>query len=141
MRGLLAIAVLGLASVEAQAALVVEGGHVRSLPPGVTDTSAYMILRNTDPETRVLVSVSSPAAARVTLHNTMNHDGMLHMQQLANLTIPANGSISLEPGGTHLMLEQLTGTLEPGGEVELVLVFADGQSETITLPVKSVLDE
>lgn len=121
--------------------LVVEGGHVRALPPGVASTSAYMTLKNSEPRARVLVGVSSPAAARVTLHSTMNHNGMLHMQHLENLTIPAGGSVSLEVGGTHLMLEELSWVLEPGSEVELVLLFADGQQETISLVVKSVLDE
>lgn len=141
MRNLLTVAVLCFVSAAAQADLVVEGGHVRELLPGATDTSAYMILRNTDAAPRVLVSVSSPVAAKVTLHSTMSHEGMLHMQQLETLTIPASGSIALEPGGTHLMLQELTAALELGGEVELVLVFADGQTETITLPVMSVLDE
>jgi copper(I)-binding protein len=128
-------------SAAALADLVVEEGHVRALPPGVTNTSAYMTLRNTGSQPRVLVSASSSAAARVTLHSTMNHNGMLHMQQMENLTIPAGGSVSLEPGTTHLMLEDLTSELEPGSQVELVLVFADGEQETIALPVKSVLDE
>lgn len=141
MRGSLVMVALFMASGAVYADLVVEGGHVRALPPGVAGTSAYMTLRNTDAQAKVLVSVNSPVAASVTLHSTMNHDGMLHMQHLDNLSIPANGSVSLEPGGTHLMLEELTMELEPGSEVDLVLVFADGQQETITLPVKSVLDE
>jgi copper(I)-binding protein len=130
-----------LASAVARADLIVEGGHVRALPPGVANTSAYMTLKNPESQAKVLISVSSPAAARVTLHSTMNHNGMLHMQHLDDLTIPAGGSVALEAGGTHLMLEELAAVLEPGSEVELVLVFADGQQETITLPVKSVLDE
>lgn len=143
MRGIMAVGVMYLVcgSTGVMADLVVEGGHVRALLPGSTNTSAYMTLVNTAPQPMILASANSPAARKVTLHSTMNHNGMLHMQQMDNLTIPGNGSVSLAPGGAHLMLEELIEELEPGSQVELVLVFADGQQETVTLPVKSVLDE
>ena len=124
-----------------QAALVVEGGHVRALLPGVASTAAYMTLRNTGTTELLLTAVSSPAAAKVTLHNTMNHNGMLHMMDMQMLAIPAGGQVVFESGGMHLMLEEISGPLEPGTEVELTLQFANGENEIITLPVRSVLDE
>lgn len=125
----------------AHAELVVEGGHVRAPLPGLTTTAAYMKLRNTGSTELVLTSVSSPMAAKVTLHSTMNHNGMLHMMGMETLSIPAGGEVILEAGGMHMMLENFTTTLEPGSEVELALQFASGDKQSITLPVRSVLDE
>jgi periplasmic copper chaperone A len=125
----------------AQAGLVVEGGHVRASLPGVNSTSAYLSLRNAGTTELVLIAVSSPAAAKVTLHNTMNHDGMLHMMSMATLSIPAGSGVEFTTGAMHLMLEELTATLEVDNEVELRLLFANGEQQTIKLPVRSVLDE
>ncbi|MES2605093.1 MAG: copper chaperone PCu(A)C [Pseudomonadota bacterium] len=133
--------VLVAASTLAHAALVVEGGHVRALLPGVNSTAAYMTLRNGGTAELVLTAISSPSATKVTLHNTMNHNGMLHMMSMETLRIPAGGEVVFEAGGMHLMLEELSAGLEPGDEVELVLQFATGENQTITLPVRSVLDE
>lgn len=135
------VVVLLTGSATVQAALVVEAGHVRALLPGVASTAAYMTLRNSSPRELVLTSISSPAAAKVTLHNTMNHNGMLHMMSMETLSIPAGGVAVFEAGGMHVMLEELSRALEPGGEVELLLQFANGEEQTITLPVRSVMDE
>jgi periplasmic copper chaperone A len=107
----------------------------------VANASAYMTLTNTGTEEVILTGASSPIAGSVTLHGTMNHDGMLHMMNLASVTIAAGAELKLESGGTHLMLMGLKENPMPGTEVELTLQFADGTSQTLQLPVRSVLDE
>lgn len=121
--------------------VVVEDAWVRGLPPGVANASAYMTLTNTGSEEVVLTGATSPIAGSVLLHETMDHGGMLHMAHVATLTIPAAGTVKLESGGTHLMLMELSETPVPGTAVELTLTFGDGSTQTLSLPVRSVLDE
>lgn len=121
--------------------IVVEDGYVRGLPPGVANTAAYMSLRNTGTTDMVLTGATTPIAEQVTLHSTMDHGGMLHMEPLQTMTVPAGGELLLQSGGMHLMLEELRGSPMPGTDVELTLEFADGSLHVLTLPVKSVLDE
>jgi copper(I)-binding protein len=123
------------------AELVVEDAYVRGLPPGVDNTSAYMTLRNTGNADLQLTGASSPIAASVMLHTTMNHDGMLHMQHVMSANVPAHGELVLESGGLHLMMTGLTQSLAAGTEVQLTLQFADGTMQQLSLPVRSVLDE
>jgi|Laugrespbdmm15sn_2_1035079.scaffolds.fasta_scaffold52660_2 copper(I)-binding protein len=123
------------------AELVAENAYVRGLPPGVDNTSAYMTLKNPGTAAVELVGAVSPVAGSVMLHTTMNHDGMLHMQHVSSATIPAQGELVLESGGMHLMLMQLQQAPKPGEQVELTLQFADGSTQTLSLPVRSVLDE
>jgi periplasmic copper chaperone A len=130
-----------LAAATLHAELVVEDAWVRGLPPGVDNASAYMTLTNTGSEEVVLTGATSPIAGTVTLHGTMNHGGMLHMTHLESVAIPAGSALKLESGGTHLMLMELKQTPMPGTEVELTLQFADGTTEALQLPVRSVLDE
>jgi periplasmic copper chaperone A len=138
-----ALRVLFIASLSSSvfAELVVDEAYVRGLPPGVDTTSAYMTLRNTGDADLEITGANSPVAREVTLHNTMNHNGMLHMQHLVSVTVPAHGELVLESGGLHLMLAGLKQSLAAGTEVELTLQFADGTTQKLSLPVRSVLDE
>lgn len=138
---LLALLPACLLSAGLHAELVVEDAWVRGLPPGVTNASAYMTLRNTGAEDLVLTGAASPIAGSVQLHATMDHGGMLHMTHIEAVTIPAGAAVKLESGGTHLMLMDLRAAPAPGQEVELTLEFADGSSQALKLPVRSVLDE
>ena len=123
----------------AKAELVVDAGYVRASLPGSTMTSAYMTLRNTADADLLITGVSTRVAAKVSFHSTMNHDGMTHMMDMENLRIAARKSLVLEPGGMHLMLENTTSALAAGSKIELVLQFADGRKQSISLPVQSVL--
>jgi periplasmic copper chaperone A len=140
---LYALRMLSIASLSSSvfAELIVEGAHVRGLPPGVDTTSAYMTLRNTGDTAVEITGATSPVAGEVTLHTTMNHNGMLHMQHLMSASVPAHGELVFESGGLHLMLAGLNQALVIGAEVELTLQFADGTTQQLSLPVRSVLDE
>ncbi len=138
---LLALVPALLLATSLYADLVVEEAWVRGLPPGVPNASAYMTLTNTGSEDVVLTGATSPLAGSVLLHTTMNHDGMLHMTHVESVTIAAGTTLQLESGGTHLMLTELRSTPVPGTDVELTLVFADGTTQALLLPVRSVLDE
>lgn len=121
--------------------LEVENGYVRGLPPGTQNTAAYMTLRNRGDVDVELVAAASPVAGSVMLHSTVDHGGMLHMEHLHGLVIPAGAEVVLKSGGIHLMLMQLGEMPKPGEEVALTLQFADGSMQELRLPVRSVLDE
>jgi copper(I)-binding protein len=125
----------------AQADIEVSDAYVRGLPPGVANTSAYMTLRNTGTTAVDLTGARSSMAATVMLHDTMNHDGMLHMMHVDKATIPAGGELTLVSGGMHLMLMQLREQPAVGSSVELLLQFSDGSELSVQAPVRSVLDE
>lgn len=129
------------AAMSARAELVVEGGHVRASLPGSATTSAYMTLRNTGTTDVVVTAVTTPAAGRVSMHSTMNHDGMMHMMDMSTLAVPAGKTLVLESGGTHLMLEKTMTPLADGASVELELQLGDGTKKRVRLPVKNVLNE
>lgn len=140
-QALLPVLVLAAACSGARADIEVSAAYVRGLPPGVANTSAYMTLRNTGSAAVDLVGARSPLAATVMLHDTMNHDGMLHMMHVDKASIPAGGELALASGGMHLMLMQLREQPAAGSTVELVLQFSDGSEVSVQAPVRSVLDE
>ena len=141
MKKPLTLLTMFLLATSAAAQIQVTDGYVRALPPGVVNSSAYMTLSNPGDTDLELTGASSSVAEKVSMHSTMNHNGMMHMMLASGLTVPAHGELRLESGGNHLMLEALKETLVPGAEVELVLDFSDGMQMQVLLPVRSVLDE
>ncbi|HSH49050.1 MAG TPA: copper chaperone PCu(A)C [Halomonas sp.] len=131
-----------LASLASAAALAdslrVEGAHVRAVPPVSTTTAAFMMLHNEGETDRSLVAARTPAARVAELHNHVDVDGVMQMRQVESIPVPAKGSVSLAPGGYHLMLIDLTAPLQEGDDVLLRLTFADGQIQELKAPVRRI---
>lgn len=128
-------------AVTAKADILVEDAWVRGLPPGVANTSAYMTIRNTGENAVELTGASTDVAGMTMLHNTVSHEGMMHMEHVESISIAPHGELLLQSGGLHLMLMNLKTMPAPGAEVSLTLEFADGANAVFLIPVRSVLDE
>jgi hypothetical protein len=98
-------------------------------------SAAFMTIANDGPEAVTLTGGSTSAAAKVEIHEVV--DGT--MQPIAGGLVIAPGSTSvLQPGGNHVMLIGLTGSLDVGDEVALTLTFADAEPVAVTAPVKEI---
>lgn len=77
-----------------------------------------------------LVSVASPAAKIVELHEMRMENNVMKMQAVSKLDIVPGKSTELKPGGYHVMLIDLVKPLSKGDSVPLTLEFkdADGKS-------------
>lgn len=96
------------------------------------------------------VAVDESVAVAAELHETVTEgghsmsgdttmpDGGMKMQRIDKLDIPAGETISLEPGGYHIMLVDLVAPLETGTSFSLTLSFATAGDVTVEVPV---LDE
>ncbi|MCP2015708.1 copper(I)-binding protein [Deinococcus sp. HSC-46F16] len=117
--------------------LTVQGASVVAVPPGATETSAGMTLRNPGKTPVVLTSARSSAAGHVMLMTTRRDaQGRVGMSGVKSLTVPAGGQLILKPGGDHLMLMDLMRPLKPGERVPLVLVARDGRTLTVSATVR-----
>ncbi|MDP4789983.1 MAG: copper chaperone PCu(A)C, partial [Haliea sp.] len=104
IRAALSLALMVLPVAQAsQAQVVLEGAWVRALPPTQTRTAAYLTVRNTGAEVLAITGGTASGAGRVELHETLEVDGMMRMQQQSVVEVPAGGSVELAPGGLHLM--------------------------------------
>lgn len=98
--------------------------------------SVYLEIENTASTPDTLVSVTSDAATVATLHSTMNHDGHAMTMAQTTLVVPAKSSVSLAPGETHVMLEQLTRAIRAGDSATVTLQFA--KAGRVAVPVRVV---
>ncbi|MEX1216897.1 MAG: copper chaperone PCu(A)C [Acidimicrobiales bacterium] len=62
---------------------------------------------------------------------------MMSMQPVNSVTIPANGTVTFEPGGLHIMLEGLVAPLKNGQTFDLNLGFLNGGVIKVTATVKA----
>jgi periplasmic copper chaperone A len=115
--------------------LSVDNGQIRQPMPGRTVTAGYFTVHNHSTQDVSLSNVSSSAFVRAELHQHSHTDGMMRMEQLDQIVIPAGQSVTLAPGGLHLMLFEPADSLKAGQTVKLSLHFADGQQLSVDLPV------
>jgi len=116
--------------------IMVHDAWIRSAPSNVKVMAAYMTITNTSNETRAMTAVSSKLFNKVEIHRTEMHEGMAKMMPQKELIIPAGKSVSLEPGGYHLMLIDPKAVSREGEQVDMELHFDDGQILHIKIPVR-----
>lgn len=118
-------------------ALVVTDVWVREPTPPAPVAGGYLTLTNPGPQDRRLQAVATMAAERVEIHEMRMNDGMMQMRPLTDgLLIPAGETVTLAPGGIHLMLIAPSPGLTAGTSVPLTLQFADGPAQTVTAEVR-----
>jgi copper(I)-binding protein len=132
------------ASGDTAAAIEVTDAWARTSPAVADAGAAYMVLTNRGDVDDALVSasVADTVAATVELHETRAAGGMggdmgggggmggsstttpmMEMVPVDRIDVPAGESVSLEPGGLHIMLLGLVEPLTAGDELELTLTF------------------
>lgn len=113
----------GATTAPSAATPVISDAWVR--PPMGADRPAagYLTIMNPGAAPDALIGVTSPIAMSCEIHETsMDSSGMAGMQPIDRLEIPAGGTVTLEPGGYHLMLMGAE-AMTVGSTVELRLEF------------------
>jgi copper(I)-binding protein len=137
----LRVAVLAALALGADAALAqttVKDAWVRGTVPQQQATGAFMQI--TSARGGRLLSVASPLAAVVEIHEMAMSGDVMKMHAVPGIDLPAGKAVELKPGGYHVMMLGLKQTLKAGDKVPLTLVIEakGGKRETLTLnvPVK-----
>ena len=89
--------------------------------------AAYFTLHG-GPEADRLVTIESPKAARIELHESRMIDGQMTMRALAAVAVPAGGTATFAPAGDHAMLFGVDPSVGPNGTLPLSFRFASGKT-------------
>jgi copper(I)-binding protein len=84
-----------------------------------------------------LVSVASPAAGVVEIHQMAMDGDVMTMRPVNGLELPAGKTVELKPGGYHVMLMDLKRPLKAGDVVSVTLVVEGPDKKRETLEVKA----
>lgn len=133
-RTLAALALFGLA-LPAFAQTTVSDAWVRASVAHQQSTGAFMTL--TASSDSKLVSVASPVAKTVQVHEmTMNGD-VMGMREVKAVELPAGKPVTLDPNGLHVMLMGLNQQVKDGEQVPLTLTIVDAKGVKETVQVQA----
>ncbi|MFY9327352.1 MAG: copper chaperone PCu(A)C [Georgfuchsia sp.] len=124
------------ASIPAYAADVgINSAWVRSTVPAQTTSTAYMALTSKGRAT--LVGISTPVAEDAEVHEMQLEGGVMKMRTTQRLPLPAGETVTLKPGGYHIMLIGLKQQLKPGDMVPITLRIENANMKVDTLVVNA----
>jgi len=99
---------------------------VLEAPPRMKVMAAYMTLTNNSENDYELIGVSSAQFERVEMHRTIIEHEQARMEKQDIMTIKAGDTLKFEQGGNHLMLLNPKMNLKRGDEIDLSLIFENG---------------
>ncbi|MEV4333831.1 copper chaperone PCu(A)C [Streptomyces sp. NPDC049597] len=103
------------------------------MPQPVDDMAAgFLTVENSGGSADTLTSVTSDISDDVTIHRTTNRT----MREVDSFDIPADGTLDLERGGSHLMFMALKQRPKQGDKVAVELHFEKSDPITVEVPVK-----
>jgi copper(I)-binding protein len=115
-------------------------GKLQILDPWVrmttNDVSALYLTVKNGGAADTLVKVTSDVSDKAQMHENVVDGASSSMKELPNgIAVPANGDLSLDPGGYHVMLMDLKAPLKVGDTVQVELTFAQAGTVKVTVPV------
>ncbi len=123
----------------ASAAMEITQAWSRATPGGAPVGAGYLALTNRGAEADRLIGGSSEVAARVEVHEMSMDNGVMKMRELAaGLEVKPGETVTLKPGGHHLMLMGLKRALKEGERFKAQLEFARGGKTEVEFTVQGM---
>ncbi|TDF86248.1 copper chaperone PCu(A)C [Pseudomonas sp. H9] len=138
LSALLACSTASLADEYQVGELLISQPWSRELPAELPGGSAYFSVHNQGNQADRLIAVSSPRAKKSTLHTQAVSDGMLRMQHLTAMDIPAHSVVTFKPGADHVMLSGMEQPLKAGEQFPLTLQFEKAGTVEVLVSVQPV---
>ena len=136
----LVISIVPVAAQEYKAGpLQVENPWVRATPGGAKVGGGYLTIKNDGAAPDKLVGASSPIAQKMELDEMSSENGVMKMRALPNgLQINPGQTVTLKPGGYHIMFVGLNKPLKQGDHVPVTLNFANAGTVNVEFVVQAM---
>ena len=106
-------------------------------PGGVNVSAGYLTIANDGESADRLISVSSPRAASVEIHEMIMDGAVMQMRPVTAIDVAPGESVALAPSGKHLMFLGVTQPFAQGEEIPVQLTFEHAGVMDISLPVRT----
>ena len=119
--------------------IAIEQAWTRATPPNAPVAGGFLTIRNSGDRADRLVSVTSPDANSVEIHQMTMEDGVMRMRKVADgLSIDARSIVMLKPGGYHLMFIGPKRPIVEGGTVTATLRFEKAGTREVRFDVRAL---
>ena len=116
--------------------IAVTAARIRVPPGGAPTAAGYADITNASDKPDRLLGGSTPAAARLEIHQMSMAGGIMRMRPVTGgLTIGAHQTVKLDEGGYHFMLVSPTHALKAGERVPATLRFQNAGAVPVTFKV------
>ncbi|HYD88022.1 MAG TPA: copper chaperone PCu(A)C [Vitreimonas sp.] len=121
----------------AAAQLEVRDAWAAPTPSGVEVAAGYLTIVNATANADRLVAISTPRAARAEAHEMSMDGGVMRMRAVeGGLAVPAGETVTLAPGGLHLMFFEVTQPFTDGESIPVTLRFERAGEIAVSMPVR-----
>jgi copper(I)-binding protein len=145
MRRLLAAALLFATPAAADMAMLgdlhIQTPMLRATVPNAPVAGGFLRIENGGEadDTLIAAAISGEVADRVELHAMEMNDGVMSMFEVeGGIDVPAGETVTLMPGGLHIMLMGLNAPLTEGDSHAVTLTFAEAGEITLDMPVRGL---
>jgi periplasmic copper chaperone A len=120
-------------------ALSVKQAWSRATPKGAQVAGGYLTIENHGASADKLISAATPVAAKIEIHEMTTLDGIMMMRAIeGGLVIPPGKSVTLAPGGSHLMFIGLAAPFSEGQHIDAALMFEKAGKIDVSFDVGGV---
>ncbi|EGK8008922.1 copper chaperone PCu(A)C [Campylobacter lari] len=105
--------------------ITVNDPYVRQTPPNSKTTAFFLELKNNSNQDIKLIKAQSSLSDTTEIHDHIMENGKKMMVQIPQITIKANSSAELKPGGMHIMVLNLKENITSQTKANLTLYFDD----------------
>jgi len=110
----------------------------RATPKGAKVAGGYLTIKNTGSAPDRLVGGTFAGAGSVSVHEMSMEGGVMKMREMGGgLEIKPGATVELRPGGNHLMLMDMSRSLDKGDRVKGTLVFEKAGTVDIEYAVEA----
>lgn len=124
------------ANAHAAGRLVVEHAWIRAAPPGAAMLAGYATLQNAGDAPVVVTGANSADFGDVSLHESVNQNGVERMRPLGDVSIAPGASVVFAPGGKHFMLMDARRELKTGDSVKIHISTKSGSGADADFAVR-----
>lgn len=119
--------------------LHIEDPYVRASIGRAPNSAAFMKIHNLGITDDRLTAARSNVSDRVEIHTTLMSDGVMRMRQLKDgIAVPGAETVTLKPGGMHVMFLGLKQKLIAGEKMKLTLIFEKAGELEMTVPIRKI---
>jgi len=110
----------------------------RATPPVTQVAGGYVTIVNSGSQADRLLTVTSPIAERIEVHESTIVDGVARMRPVSDMVIAPGQTVVLKPGGLHLMLLKPSRPLRQGDRIPGTFVFEKAGAVAVEFAVQGM---
>jgi copper(I)-binding protein len=127
-----------LSSLLFASSIEISDGYARTSPPTITNSAAFLKISNNTNSDIKLIGAKSSISKYTEIHAHSMEGGVMRMYQVKGIDIEKKSSVTLMPGGYHIMFIGLKNPLKEGQKIDLELNFSNNSKIRVVLPVKRI---